>query len=121
MPPRYLTGCLEPDCVLALSVRANSAESVIFFREKNSREERWEGPRSRPDEGTLRFFGIDSGHHMSDLERFLSDYHMQNGGNFVLWYDFAGAGTTHPQTHAIMQNFIQARSPEERTFMESPK
>ena len=47
MPPRYLTGCLEPDCVLALSVRANSAESVIFFREKNSREERWEGPRSR--------------------------------------------------------------------------
>ena len=118
---RYLTGCLEPDCVLALSVEADSSESFMFFRDANSKEERWEGARSRPDEPTLQFFGFDSGYHVSDFERFLFDYQLRNSGNFVLWYDFAGAGTTHPQTHSVMQGFIQARSPDERTYMESPK
>jgi Xaa-Pro aminopeptidase len=40
----YLTGCMEQNCVLLLG--KNRDASWLFVREKNGKEEQWNGPRS---------------------------------------------------------------------------
>jgi Xaa-Pro aminopeptidase len=101
---RYLTGCLEQDCVLAVAVDASgAADSIMFFRDKSEKEEMWEGPRTRPSPATTEYFGLDAAHHKHKLESYLCDYQRRTGGEFVLWYDFAMGGITHPMTHAVMQ------------------
>ncbi len=125
---RYLTGCLEQDCVLALSFQdsdcgdgARLIESILFFRDQNEREERWEGPRSRPAPKTLEFFGVDDAYHVHQLESYLCDFEKRNAGDFVLWYDFQGGGATNAATNSVLQSFIQSRPLEDKAQMESPK
>lgn len=43
----YLTGCMEPDCVLALTSHGNGTyQSTLFLRDKDPHSELWDGPRT---------------------------------------------------------------------------
>lgn len=43
----YLTGCMEPDCVLVLSTtQKDNSLSTLFLRKKDKHAEKWDGPRT---------------------------------------------------------------------------
>ena len=54
----YLTGFTEPEAALVIRVEADSAESVLFCREKNAEREIWDGYRHGP-EVARELFGFD--------------------------------------------------------------
>lgn len=54
----YLTGCLEPDSVLVLTIdEAGAVQSTLFMRPKDPHAELWDGPRTGP-EYAVHLFGV---------------------------------------------------------------
>lgn len=54
----YLTGCLEPDSVLLLTIdEACVVQSTLFMRPKDPHAELWDGPRTGP-EYAVHLFGV---------------------------------------------------------------
>lgn len=43
----YLTGCLEPDSALVITVpNEDNASCILFLRKKDKHAEKWDGPRT---------------------------------------------------------------------------
>ncbi|KAH8270728.1 hypothetical protein KR044_012691 [Drosophila immigrans] len=54
----YLTGCLEPDSILVLTIdKASQVQSTLFMRPKDPHAELWDGPRTGP-ELAVPLFGV---------------------------------------------------------------
>ncbi|KAJ1520982.1 hypothetical protein ONE63_004054 [Megalurothrips usitatus] len=84
----YLTGCLEPDSVLVMSLSQNSSNhrAIMFMRERNAHSELWDGPRTGVDEAP-KLFEVDEALPIEHLNQYLAAYAKTNP-NFMLWYDF---------------------------------
>ncbi|EDX02051.1 xaa-Pro aminopeptidase 3 [Drosophila yakuba] len=68
----YLTGCLEPDAVLLLTIdEAQNVQSELFMRPKDPHAELWDGPRTGP-ELAVPLFGVTEAHSLSQLEAVLA-------------------------------------------------
>ncbi|XP_075155591.1 xaa-Pro aminopeptidase 3 isoform X2 [Haematobia irritans] len=81
----YLSGCLEPDTVLLMSIDEKSnMKSVMFMRPKDKHAELWEGSRTGV-ELAVDLFGLDEAYARDDFE---SEVKKQIGCNKpLLWYD----------------------------------
>ncbi len=64
---RYLTGGLEPDCVLVMDVRKDFHRSYLFVRNPDPKEEMWEGVRTMADSDAADFFGVDNCYYLDNL------------------------------------------------------
>ncbi|XP_060664287.1 xaa-Pro aminopeptidase 3 [Drosophila nasuta] len=54
----YLTGCLEPDAILMMTIDdASQVQSTLFMRPKDPHAELWDGPRTGP-EYAVPLFGV---------------------------------------------------------------
>lgn len=101
---RYLTGCLEPDCVLVMEVRKDSEKSFLFFRDSSRVEEKWEGPRSKPDPASNAFFGVDQTYSASDLRSFVQSFRKESE-EFLIWYDYLNP--KNQDVHSVLMELIQ--------------
>ena len=66
----YLTGCDEPEAVLALVPGRKHGESILFCRERDPEREGWDGPRLGP-EGAIEALGMDDAYPISDIDDIL--------------------------------------------------
>ncbi|KAB7499148.1 putative Xaa-Pro aminopeptidase 3 [Armadillidium nasatum] len=70
----YLSGCLEPDCVLVLHTVGNSSgnyKALIFTPPYDPSKELWDGPRTSPS-GAPNIWGVNEGLPIPELPRYLS-------------------------------------------------
>lgn len=70
----YLSGCLEPDCVLVLHTVGNSSgnyKALIFTPPYDPSKELWDGPRTPPS-GAPNIWGVNEGLPILELPRYLS-------------------------------------------------
>lgn len=82
----YLTGCLEPDGILVLTVDSSRAtKSVLFMRPKSAYDELWDGPRTGPEQ-SVGFFNVNEAYSLSHFEVFTSNFASQNQ-SYSVWYD----------------------------------
>lgn len=79
----YLTGCMEPDCALVITITDKSPCVKIFTRDKDEHAELWDGVRTSPETATS-FFGVDGSHYMGELEKFLASYAKTNP-DVIIW------------------------------------
>ncbi len=63
----YLTGLTEPDCVLVLLGSPKGLRSVLYIRERNPSEERWQGERLGVARAKRRF-RVDEVRNITELE-----------------------------------------------------
>ncbi|MCL4143749.1 UNVERIFIED_CONTAM: hypothetical protein GTU68_019448 [Idotea baltica] len=88
----YMSGCLEPDCVLLLHTVPSpssppSFKSLIFTPPYDPSKELWDGPRTPPS-GAFHVWGVDEGLPLTELARYLASVEKElRGPN--LWYNFA--------------------------------
>ena len=101
--PRYLTGCLEPDCVLVMEVDQGRESSHLFLRDRDKKSELWDGARSRPDAATAEFFGVDACHTVSELGAFLNHYR-RDSVEFCLWYQYLEPKCQN--IHKLVMDFV---------------
>ncbi len=66
----YLTGCAEPEAVLALVPGRKHGESILFCRDRDPEREGWDGPRLGP-EGAIAALGMDDAYPISDIDDIL--------------------------------------------------
>ncbi|KAL1131549.1 hypothetical protein AAG570_011166 [Ranatra chinensis] len=112
---RYLTGCLEPDSVLVLSVsQAGSFKSVLFVRESDARAELWEGPRTG-SKYAKEMFRVDETHPISDLLGAL-EVITRSYSDYILWYEFRNPA--HRKLHTSLVPFVANSG---MKMIESPK
>ncbi|XP_054270929.1 xaa-Pro aminopeptidase 3-like [Macrosteles quadrilineatus] len=98
----YLTGCLEPDSALVITVpNEDNASCILFLRKKDKHAEKWDGPRTGV-QGALELFGVDQALPFTELNTFLSSY-AQTYKQFTIWYDFSS--NIHPEVHSVMETF----------------
>lgn len=65
----YLSGCLEPDSVLVMSVDANkNCKSILFMRPKDKHSELWDGPRTGVEHAP-KLFRVDESYAVADLSK----------------------------------------------------
>ncbi len=63
----YLTGCLEPDSILVMSIDANqNSKSILLMRPKDKHSELWDGPRTGIDNAPNLFL-VDEAFPVGDL------------------------------------------------------
>ncbi|XP_017042019.1 xaa-Pro aminopeptidase 3 [Drosophila ficusphila] len=68
----YLTGCLEPDAVLLLTIdEQQNVQSELFMRPKDPHAELWDGPRTGP-ELAVPLFGVTEAHPLTQLDAVLT-------------------------------------------------
>ncbi|KAH8325789.1 hypothetical protein KR067_008172 [Drosophila pandora] len=68
----YLTGCLEPDAVLVLTMdESQTVISELFMRPKDPHAELWDGPRTGP-EMAVPLFGVNEAHPIDQLDQVLA-------------------------------------------------
>ncbi|KAH8304679.1 hypothetical protein KR018_003051 [Drosophila ironensis] len=68
----YLTGCLEPDAVLLLTIdEREEVRSELFMRPKDAHAELWDGPRTGP-QLAVPLFGLSEAHDLDQLETVLA-------------------------------------------------
>ncbi|RZA10129.1 MAG: Xaa-Pro aminopeptidase, partial [Lysobacteraceae bacterium] len=66
----YLTGCDEPEAVLALVPGRRHGESILFCRDRDPEREGWDGPRLGP-EGAVERLGVDDAYPIQDIDEIL--------------------------------------------------
>ncbi len=66
----YLTGCNEPDAVLALVPGRKHGEAILFCRERDPEREGWDGTRLGP-EGAVDALDMDDAYPISDIDDIL--------------------------------------------------
>jgi Xaa-Pro aminopeptidase len=67
----YLTGFAEPEAVLVL-VASDTAQAILFCREKDKEREIWDGYRYGPEDARAEF-GFDAAHPIAALDREMAD------------------------------------------------
>lgn len=64
----YLSGCLEPDTILAMYIdETGNTKSLMFMRPKDKHVELWEGPRTGVDMA-VELFGLDEAYPVDSYE-----------------------------------------------------
>lgn len=82
----YLTGCLEQDSVLVLTIEDElTSRWCLFMRPKDDREELWDGPRTGIN-NSLDFFAVDEAQPVTELENFIEKF-MKKNPSHLFWYD----------------------------------
>lgn len=67
----YLSGCLEPNSVLIITINSTGQiRSTLFMRPKDKHAELWDGPRTGV-ENSPEFFGVDSSYSFNELQSFV--------------------------------------------------
>ena len=66
----YLTGCDEPEAVLALVPGRKHGEAILFCRERDPEREAWDGSRLGP-EGAVAALGLDDAYPIADIDDIL--------------------------------------------------
>ncbi|HET8898113.1 MAG TPA: aminopeptidase P N-terminal domain-containing protein [Rhodanobacteraceae bacterium] len=66
----YLSGFPEPDAVLALLPGRRNGEVILFCRERDPRQERWDGVRVG-SEGAVTRYGVDDAFPIDDIDDIL--------------------------------------------------
>lgn len=70
----YLTGCLEPDSVLVMTIDESSQPtSTLFMRPKDKHAELWDGPRTGVD-NSLELFGVEEAYPVSQFKTQIARY-----------------------------------------------
>lgn len=65
----YLSGCLEPDSVLVMTIDVNrNTKSILFMRPKDKHAELWDGPRTGV-ENAPNLFLVDEAFAVADLSK----------------------------------------------------
>lgn len=99
----YLTGCLEPDCCVVLTINDNKHfSSILFTRDKDDHAELWDGPRTHPEDAP-GFFGVNQSLPISELENFMGSF-KKSQSNMNLWYDYLMPVQHH--VHSIVKKFM---------------
>ena len=100
---RYLTGCLQPDCVLDIEFTTNWSKSVLFCKENSIYDEKWEGVRIGYGEA-VEFLGVDEASPISSLEDYLYNFQKLNP-KLNIWYDYMEPKNN--DVHTKVLNFLQ--------------
>ena len=100
---RYLTGCLQPDCVLVIEFTTNWMKSVLFCKESSLYDEKWEGVRIGYGEA-VEFLGVDEASPISSLEDYLYNFQKLNP-KLNIWYDYMEPKNN--DVHTKVLNFLQ--------------
>lgn len=66
----YLTGCDEPEAVLALVPGRKHGEAILFCRERDPEREAWDGARLGP-ERAIAVLGLDDAYPIADIDDIL--------------------------------------------------
>ncbi|XP_053949572.1 xaa-Pro aminopeptidase 3 [Anastrepha ludens] len=81
----YLTGCLEPDSVLVMTINENEdVKSTLFMRPKDKHAELWDGTRTGA-ENAPDFFGVDEAYTIEQFSQVLKKY--VTSEKPLVWYD----------------------------------
>lgn len=110
----YLTGCLEPDSCLVLTISDLGHCAALFLRDKDEHSELWDGPRTGPG-AAEHVFGVEQSLPMSELESYLRNF-LKSKKSFTFWYDFMTP--IQAETHKIMFDFLNCMP---QKMWESPK
>lgn len=112
----YLTGCLEPDCCVVLTVDEENKKNntILFTRDRDLHSEIWDGPRTYPEDAP-NFFGVDQSLPISELTNFLQLYH-KSYTNLGIWYDFL-----NPIQENVHKNVVEFFQQTGNKQWESPK
>ncbi|XP_028140970.1 xaa-Pro aminopeptidase 3 [Diabrotica virgifera virgifera] len=103
----YLTGCLEPDCCLVITIdERGKFSTVLFTRDKDDHAELWDGPRTHPEDAT-NFFGVSESLPISEFEKYIYSY-QKSQKQLNLWYDFLTP--VQKNIHSYIKNFMQDTS-----------
>ncbi|XP_049312515.1 xaa-Pro aminopeptidase 3 isoform X1 [Bactrocera dorsalis] len=85
----YLSGCLEPDSVLLMSINEKAdIKSILFMRPKDKHAEMWDGARTGV-ENAPDFFGVDEAYTVQQFPEILKK-HITSEKPHV-WYDMAAS------------------------------
>lgn len=81
----YLTGCMEPDSVLAISIdNESNVKTTMFMRPKDKHAELWDGARTGVD-NAVDFFGVDEALPINRLQMELN--RRITTDKPIIWYD----------------------------------
>ncbi|XP_017141064.1 xaa-Pro aminopeptidase 3-like [Drosophila miranda] len=95
----YLTGCLEPDSVLVMTIdQGSNVESMLFLRPKDAHAELWDGPRTGP-ELSVPLFGVTEAHSLSQFETILGK--LVTGLKPHFWFDLKSCDLQHVKEGVI--------------------
>lgn len=79
----YLSGCLEPDSALVMTIDVNkNTKSILFMRPKDKHAELWDGPRTGV-ENAPNLFLVDEAFPVADMSKVIQKF----GKIDFLWYD----------------------------------
>ncbi|XP_030378754.1 xaa-Pro aminopeptidase 3 [Scaptodrosophila lebanonensis] len=127
----YLTGCLEPDAVLMLTIdESSNVESTLFLRPKDSHAEMWDGPRTGPDLA-VRHFGVNEAYAVDEFEKNLAKRSISLRPH--IWFDIMSSELTNVNeevmklcqtdraqilpSHTFLQGMRLLKSPAEMQLM----
>ncbi|XP_017129943.1 xaa-Pro aminopeptidase 3 [Drosophila elegans] len=106
----YLTGCLEPDAVLLLTIdEAQSVQSELFMRPKDPHAELWDGPRTGP-ELAVPLFGVTEAHPLAQLATVLA----KRAGDLKphIWFDQKNCDLP-----SLAENMVRLSGQEQRPLL----
>ncbi|KAK7076896.1 Xaa-Pro aminopeptidase 3 [Halocaridina rubra] len=114
----YLSGCLEPDCVLVLHTLPGRSvplhKSVMFTPRHEPSQELWDGPRTGPTDASS-VWGVDLGLPHSELTRYLNllERDLQSP---TIWYHYQTVA--NPNINRQLQGWLNGGR---QGGVESPK
>ncbi|SPP78499.1 xaa-Pro aminopeptidase 3 [Drosophila guanche] len=95
----YLTGCLEPDSILVMTIdQGAKVESMLFMRPKDAHAELWDGPRTGP-ELSVPLFGVTEAHDLGQFETILGK--LVSGLQPHFWFDMKSCDLQHVREGVI--------------------
>ncbi|XP_037936911.1 xaa-Pro aminopeptidase 3 [Teleopsis dalmanni] len=109
----YLSGCLEPDTVLMISINEQAlVKSTLFMRPKDKHAELWDGPRTGIN-NALDMFGVEEAYPSNEFKKILSS--RLKDEKPVLWYDAARADLVQitKDVNDLTENTIPVKTPVE--------
>lgn len=81
----YLSGCLEPDSVLVMSINEKEdIKSILFMKPKDKHAEMWDGARTGV-ENAPDFFGVDEAYTVQQFSEILKKHIASEKP--IVWYD----------------------------------
>ncbi|XP_067640634.1 xaa-Pro aminopeptidase 3 [Eurosta solidaginis] len=83
----YLSGCLEPDTVLVMTINEkDDIKSILFMRPKDKHAEMWDGARTGVDNAP-NFFGIDEAYSVQQFNEVLKKLVERSNCKPTVWFD----------------------------------
>ncbi|XP_068159603.1 xaa-Pro aminopeptidase 3 [Drosophila tropicalis] len=114
----YLTGCLEPDSALIMTIdESSNVQSILFMRPKDAHAELWDGPRTGP-ELAVGLFGVNEAYPIEQFNNWLAKRF--TAGKPHLWFD-----AKLSEVQAVNESVLKLTSSEQSpllpvyTFVES--